>query len=223
LKLLQYRYIIKSLRSENTYLRDENSKIPRLASTVERIKVIDRRLKQMLGSGVEATKNFRFTVKTSFEGSSEVPSQPIDSEFEEIEWAVLRQRALSHYIPSIWPVKGWVTAEFEESSKSLGKRHIGIDIAAPRNEAVKATADGVVESSGYDSDLGNMIVLKHGRRFMTRYGHNSSVLVNVGEFVKRGQPIALVGSTGKSTASHLHYEVWKDDEPVNPRDFMIGE
>ncbi len=222
-KLLQYRSTITSLRFENVYLRDENSKIPKLAETLDRIKVINQRLKQMLGERVKPAESFRFTVRTSFEESAESLNQQLSPGFEEIEWAILRQKELSRYVPSIWPVKGWVTAEFEERARPVGRKHIGIDIAAPYSSVVNVTADGVIEFSGYDSDLGNLIVVRHGQRFMTKYGHNSSFLVQEGKVVKRGQPIALVGSTGKSTASHLHYEVWMDGKPVNPRDFLIGE
>jgi len=222
-KLWEYRTTIATLRSENAYLKDENAKIAKLAETLDKIKAIDHRLREMLGKRVRPVESPRFTVKASFEGYSEPLGRPVDSSFDEIEWAILRQRELSRYIPSIWPVKGWVTAEFEEKARPFKKRHVGIDIAAPRSSIVVATADGVVEFAGYDSELGNLVVIRHGGRFMTRYGHNSRILVRSGEIVKRGQPIALVGSTGKSTACHLHYEVWKNGKPVNPRDFMLRE
>lgn len=128
-------------------------------------------------------------------------------------------------IPSDKPL---TTAEF---TSGFGSRsdpfrhgaafHPGIDLAAPYGTPVYATADGTVLRAGWNNGgYGNMVELDHGRGIVTRYGHMSKVLVSEGDHVTRGQEIGEVGSTGRSTGNHLHYEVRIDDTPVNPIPFM---
>ena len=99
--------------------------------------------------------------------------------------------------------------------------HAGIDLAGPNGTPIYATADGTVRRSGWNSGgYGNLIELDHGRGIETRYGHLSRMLVSAGQPVRRGQLIGHMGSTGRSTGSHLHYEVRIDGRPVNPIPFM---
>jgi murein DD-endopeptidase MepM/ murein hydrolase activator NlpD len=98
--------------------------------------------------------------------------------------------------------------------------HAGIDLAAPLGTPIYATADAMVERSEWANGYGNLIELNHGRGIQTRYGHLSRSLVKAGQRVKRGQLIAHMGSTGRSTGSHLHYEVRIDGKAVNPIPFM---
>jgi murein DD-endopeptidase MepM/ murein hydrolase activator NlpD len=128
-------------------------------------------------------------------------------------------------IPSDKPVK---TAEF---TSAFGVRsdpfrrgaamHAGIDLAGPSGTPIYATADGTVTTAGWNSGgYGNLVKIDHGRGIETRYGHLSSMTVQPGSRVTRGQVIGRMGSTGRSTGSHLHYEVRIDDRPVNPIPFM---
>jgi murein DD-endopeptidase MepM/ murein hydrolase activator NlpD len=98
--------------------------------------------------------------------------------------------------------------------------HAGIDLAGPLGTPVYATADAVVGRSEWANGYGNLIELNHGRGIQTRYGHLSKSLVKPGQRVKRGEQIALMGSTGRSTGSHLHYEVRIDGKAVNPVPFL---
>ncbi len=115
-----------------------------------------------------------------------------------------RQLTLFRSTPSIWPVRGWVTREFQNTRDPVMRRHFGMDFAAREG----------------DQDLGWLVEVEHGYGFTTRYGHNSSLRVERGQRIRRGQIIALVGSTGRSSAPHLHYEVWKDNTSVNPRNYL---
>ncbi len=128
-------------------------------------------------------------------------------------------------IPSEKPVK---TAEF---TSAFGVRsdpfrhgaamHAGIDLAGPVGTPIYATADGTVTRAGWNSGgYGNLVEVDHGRGIMTRYGHMSAIQVSAGQRVTRGQQIGRMGSTGRSTGSHLHYEVRIDNSPVNPIPFM---
>lgn len=98
--------------------------------------------------------------------------------------------------------------------------HAGIDMAGPVGEPIYASADAVVERAGWASGYGNLVELDHGKGIETRYGHMSKILVKAGDKVKRGQKIGLMGSTGRSTGSHLHYEVRIDGRSVNPMPFL---
>ncbi len=128
--------------------------------------------------------------------------------------------ALFRYVPSIWPVAGWVTREFQTGEDSIVATHFGLDVAARESTPVVSTADGIVTFADWDQNLGWLVKIDHGYDMSTRYGHNARLRVDLGQAVRRGQIIALVGNTGRSTAPHLHYEVWKDDVPVDPRGYL---
>lgn len=98
--------------------------------------------------------------------------------------------------------------------------HAGIDLAGPTGTPVYATADGIVSYSGWMHGYGNLVEIAHGKAIETRYGHLSKLLVKPNTRVKRGQLIALMGSTGRSTGSHLHYEVRLDGRAVNPMPYL---
>ncbi|HEX9955013.1 MAG TPA: M23 family metallopeptidase [Allosphingosinicella sp.] len=128
-------------------------------------------------------------------------------------------------IPSAEPVKGvaFTSSYGVRSDPFRGTRamHAGIDLAGPIGTPIYATADGVVGRSEYNSGgYGNLVELNHGRGIQTRYGHLSRSMVSAGQRVKRGDVIGLMGSTGRSTGSHLHYEVRIDGKAVNPVPFM---
>ncbi len=124
------------------------------------------------------------------------------------------------YMPSIWPVAGWVTREFQQGHDPIVTPHFGLDVAARESAPVLSTADGVVTFADWDQNLGWLVEIDHGYDLATRYGHNARLRVDHGQRVRRGQIIALVGNTGRSTAPHLHYEVWKDNAPVDPRGYL---
>jgi murein DD-endopeptidase MepM/ murein hydrolase activator NlpD len=128
-------------------------------------------------------------------------------------------------VPSDKPVKtAAFTSGYGVRSDPFGRgaaMHAGIDLAGPSGTPIYATADGYVSTAGWNSGgYGNLIKVDHGRGIETRYGHLASITVSPGQQVKRGQLIGRMGSTGRSTGSHLHYEVRIDGKPVNPIPFM---
>ena len=136
------------------------------------------------------------------------------------------QRSEILQIPSAWPVKGWVTSLFGVRSDPFTGQptmHDGMDIAAPEGTVVRAPAAGMVIFAGEQPGYGNAVVLRHGRGINTFYGHLVKSLVNEGQRVPSGTPIALVGNTGRSTGPHLHYEVRLNGIPVNPQRFLPEE
>ncbi len=114
-----------------------------------------------------------------------------------------------------WPARGWISRGFDvEPGKGPG--HFGIDIVAGKSEKVRATRAGRVIFCGWDERFGNLIVVDHGDGYRSRYGHNSDLLVAEGDQVLQGQEIAIIGSTGISSAPHLHLEIIRDGEPIDP-------
>ena len=102
------------------------------------------------------------------------------------------------------------------------RMHKGVDIPGPVGTPIYATADGVVSRAGWASGYGNLVQISHGGGMETRYGHMSKLIVSPNSYVRRGQLIGLMGSTGRSTGSHLHYEVRVDGQAINPMPFVAG-
>ncbi len=125
--------------------------------------------------------------------------------------------------PSVWPVRGWLTSRFgyRNSPHGEGRRlHAGIDIAAPRGTVVVAPSEGHVVFAGYHTAYGNLVILDHGYGLSSKYAHLSRVNVQVGQRLAAGDLVGRVGSTGRSTGPHLHFEVHQDGVPTNPLRFL---
>ncbi len=120
-------------------------------------------------------------------------------------------------------VKGWLSSPYgmrRDPFKGQKAWHKGVDFAGKEGSEVVAVAKGVVTWSGERSGYGNLIELDHGEGYVTRYGHNKNNLVKVGDIVKKGQPIATMGSTGRSTGPHVHFEVYKHGRSVDPASYI---
>jgi murein DD-endopeptidase MepM/ murein hydrolase activator NlpD len=132
---------------------------------------------------------------------------------------VERQEALAGATPSIWPTFGWLTGTFGgRPDPFTGERafHQGLDISTAKGQDVYATANGTVESAAYAGEYGNLVVVRHDFGLTTRYGHLSKFNVRPGDTVKRGDVVGFVGSTGRSTGAHLHYEILANGKLINP-------
>ncbi len=135
-----------------------------------------------------------------------------------------RQRSLLAHTPSLWPSRGWVSSRFGwRNSPFTGRRefHKGVDLAARKGTPIVAPADGVVTQAYHNGAYGNFLVIHHGYGTVTRYGHLLKCEVEVGQQVSKGDRIACVGSTGRSTGPHLHYEVLVNGIHVNPQRYML--
>ena len=146
--------------------------------------------------------------------------------FQELDDFFKNQKSFLSSTPSIWPTRGWVTSSFgfrKSPFTGLREKHEGWDIAARNGAPVRATADGVVVVEGREYGYGNLVEVDHGYGIVTRYGHNSKHLVKVGDRVKRGQVVSLVGNTGRSTGPHLHYEILLNGVPVSPKNYILEE
>lgn len=135
-----------------------------------------------------------------------------------------RQRSLLAHTPGIWPVRGWVTSRYGwRNSPFTDKReyHKGMDIACRKGTPVHAPADGIVTAYYRNGAYGNFMVINHGYGIVTRYAHLSEGVAKAGQHVRKGDLVALVGNTGRSTGSHLHYEVLVNGIHVNPQRYVL--
>lgn len=137
----------------------------------------------------------------------------------EIRAYLAKQKDAYLVTPRGWPVEGRLTSGFgmrEHPKYHKEKFHTGIDLSVPTGTPVHATAEGIVSFASWSPGNGNIVVIEHGSGFSTVYAHNSKNLVKAGQTVKRGDVIANAGSTGVATGSHVHYEVWKNGQYVDP-------
>ena len=143
----------------------------------------------------------------------------VERKLDEARPDLERRSALAAATPSIWPVTGWMSSAFgSRQDPFTGSRdfHAGLDISADTGEPVRATADGLVVHARRNGAFGNLVVLDHGFGIGTRYGHLSRFAVFDGQNVRKGDIVGYVGSTGRSTSAHLHYELLLNGRPVNP-------
>lgn len=115
------------------------------------------------------------------------------------------------------PLKGMITTSFKAS-----EQHFGIDVVGPENEAIKSTLDGTVIFTGWSTETGYTITVQHSNNLISVYKHNSALLKKVGDYVKAGEPIAIIGNTGEQTSGpHLHFELWYNGTAINPQEYMV--
>jgi murein DD-endopeptidase MepM/ murein hydrolase activator NlpD len=152
-----------------------------------------------------------------------------EDEHNQIESELRRIEATSSgaFLPTIWAHFGKINNEFGFRRNPFGGRtyefHAGMDIDGERGDSVIAAANGTIIKAEWQGGYGNMIEIDHGNGLITRYGHLSKIEITVGDVVQRGQLIGLVGSTGRSTGPHLHYELRLNDKAINPRRFLPPE
>ncbi len=159
------------------------------------------------------------------------PEENIDDTGEtseiDTEIAAIRRNADPNYLPTIWAHLGKINNEFGFRRNPFGGRsyefHPGMDIDGERGDMVVAPANGTVVSAGYKGGYGNMVEIDHGNGLTTFYGHMSKIEAEAGETITRGQLLGYIGSTGRSTGPHLHFELRLNDKPINPRHFLPPE
>ncbi|HSY49385.1 MAG TPA: M23 family metallopeptidase [Thermoanaerobaculia bacterium] len=152
-------------------------------------------------------------------------SKRIESDLSVLEQKLVAQSQLLASTPSIAPIRGILTDGFGgRSDPFTGERgtHNAVDISSAAGQPVRAPADGIVVKAEWANGYGNVIFLSHGYGYSTRYGHLSGYAIKPGQHVKRGDIIGYVGSTGRATGPHLHYEVRLNNNPVNPLEYILN-
>lgn len=148
-----------------------------------------------------------------------------EDSFSELQGKLVRKSSFLAATPSIWPTRGWVTSTFGQRISpftGLAHLHKGMDIANRVGTPVVAPADGIVVKVRREANLGKTITIKHGYGIRTMYGHLSKTNVRIGQKVKRGEQIANIGNTGRSTGPHLHYAVSVNGVLVNPSKYILN-
>ena len=186
-------------RMKNRYSEviDERTEVLELYRDLERMKQMELVVQKALGSNL---------------GESEFVD---DKLVETMDDQAIRSGYLNN-VPSLLPVSGVVTQNIIIDNEDDIRKHLGVDIAVPIGEPILASASGQIVFSGWTPELGNLVVIYHNNEYFTYYGHNELILVNSYDKVERGDVIATSGNSGISSGPHLHFEIWKDGEPVDP-------
>jgi murein DD-endopeptidase MepM/ murein hydrolase activator NlpD len=233
-RLTQHAYIVAKLNileNKNRELKEENqeakSKYDQLQNRLAALDTTQRKLAEV--SGVSRIADVSKDIgRGGPNGEAKVSdieetTAALESELRHIKDVFDRNQIKLASTPSGWPVRGYITDGFGQRRNPFGRgyeTHAGLDIATNHGTAIEATADGRVIFAGPHGGYGNIVVIDHGYGVTTRYGHMSQIVVQVGQHVTRGKMIGAVGSTGRSTAPHCHYEVRMHDRPVNPLSYI---
>ena len=239
------------LKEENAQLRSQillvQEKVAHISATLDRVERFDAKLRTAVTQLQDPERNLAIgpvgnsdsvAVAQEAAPAGEANLNALPGKLSSLEGEAARQerslRDLQEYFddqhsqlastPSIWPAKGWVTSDFGpriDPYTAERKMHEGLDIATPVGQPVFAPSDGTVVFVGIEGGYGKVLVIDHGYGVKTRYGHLSEITVRLGERVGRGDKVALVGNTGRSTGPHLHYEVRVNGIPENPRKFIL--
>lgn len=149
----------------------------------------------------------------------------IENRLANVRTGVERRQALASATPSIWPLTGWISSGFGSRRDPFTGGtdfHPGLDISGNTGQEIQAPADGTVVDASYTGNYGNLVTIDHGFGITTRYAHLSRFAISPGQEVRRGQVIGYVGTTGRSTSSHLHYEVLVNGRLTNPLNLLSG-
>lgn len=175
----------------------------------------------MLLSGKINDINYQDIANESFELLEEYKASM--KSYSEVVKHITKQREMFRYTPSIWPCKGIISSPYGVRFHPVFNTkifHPAIDIANKKNTPIVATADGIVVFSGWQTGYGIVIAIEHGNKYRTVYAHLAKSLVKRGDIVAKGQEIAKMGSTGRSTGPHIHYELHLNKRPINPMKYL---
>ena len=200
---------VPGLNSEIRRLEAENAKVAQLARTLAVLEQRYDQLRTMLGGDVVPA-------------SGSAPGRvPVARALQALAPGMGSPYETAPSVPRHWPIadRGIVTRGVATAS-ARGGSHAGVDIAVPVSTPIRATGGGQVAESGTDDEYGLYVLLTHPDGFESMYGHASRLLVQAGDTVLAGEVIALSGSTGRSTAPHLHFEIRRDGRPIDPRSLV---
>jgi murein DD-endopeptidase MepM/ murein hydrolase activator NlpD len=234
---------LRQLRAENKVLevktREYEQNAGRLQAKVENLQKMVMKLGVMAGlerslpdsqvggvGGATSLESIAPSRERPSLGEMELSVNALTSRSSQLEGFYADRNVLLASTPSIWPVRGYLSAGFgNRIDPFTGQRdfHTGVDISTPIGTKIHAPADGVVVSCATKGGYGNTIIIDHGYGVVTRYGHLDGFNVKPGQRVRRGDVIAFVGDTGRSTGPHLHYEVWVRDQAQNPIHYILDE
>lgn len=212
---------ISTLQSAITELGEDAQLDPAVKRAIDNLPALVRN-RAMGGGGTATTTAPQMAALSSPDSTFGILRDllgSLEARLETVRTGVEKQQALASATPSIWPVVGYLSSMFGTRTDPFNGGpdfHPGLDIAANAGTPIRATADGTIESAGYAGNYGNAVVVKHGFGLSTRYGHMSRIAARAGQTVRRGDVIGYVGSTGRATSAHLHYEILLNGQTINP-------
>ncbi|MFQ5750450.1 MAG: M23 family metallopeptidase [bacterium] len=225
----------KKLIAYNTQLQEDNKKVIALADQFYALEKEYTKVKSLLGVEDELTpessrgiekrqSNVLFDSIVPAISSKKTPELNLND--TKTRYLLSPKESKYHdyveNIPTLLPVKGFLTLDFQREGWFMPKTHTGVDIVAKKGTIIRAAGAGVIIFANWTFDLGNLIIIDHGGGILSYYAHAQRILQPEKSYVKKGQPIALLGSSGKSTGPHLHFEIWKDGAPVDPKEYILA-
>jgi len=226
-----------SFRAENQQYRIQTAqlggKIDYLESLASRLTIYAGMEAERSVGGVGGYSRYSFSQPLS-PSAGDIPSidkynrdiVALENRYRGLEADLSMQALVKSVTPSMLPVRGYMTDGHgmrpDPFNRSARDYHTGVDISAPHGTRVVAPADGTVVFAGYRAGYGNVIVIDHKFGVITRFGHLSKYNVQPGQRISRSDVIGYVGSTGRSTGPHLHFEIWVHNKPVNPAKYLAG-
>lgn len=233
-KIVDYHFLKKDLtyyQKKADALKTKYDKdIGTLKITLAQLRQTESELKNLVNMGSREKIIKSVSIENGVENTGSIEISEIEKEIEkrlnsveELKGYLREQKSIYQSTPIGYPVKGYITSGFGWRIHPITKRksfHHGVDIRAPSGTPIHCTADGIVSYEGKTKYNGNFIVIEHGYGFSTLYAHNMRNLVKTKQRVKRGDIIAYLGSTGRTTGPHLHYEVWRNRKKVNPLSYL---
>ncbi len=220
-----------SLLNENKRLVAENEKLRNITLKIESIEHTSNYLKRLATSVGEGSISSPVSKLSTTEGEIFAEDsldafigdlRTDESEvFKEVKVSSASREELSLSIPNISPVDGWITKQYVKDVAAPYHNHLGLDFAATAGTPIRSTAPGIVHDVSNDTYFGVIVTVRHKFGFITRYGHCMQALVSKGDRVERGQTVALLGNTGRSSAPHVHYEILKDGKNVDPLKYIF--
>ncbi|MFQ5822703.1 MAG: M23 family metallopeptidase [bacterium] len=225
----------QQLLENNAQLLQDNKRVIALADQLYNLEKEYKKVRNLLGINDDFKPTTGGRIKSN---QSTLPLDniipPLSTEAEsrlnlfesKARYLLSPHKSKLHYyaenIPTLLPVEGFLTSDFNKEGWFFPKTHTGIDIAAKKGTVIRAAGSGVVIFANWTCDLGNLMIIDHGGGILSYYGHNQRLLKSEKNYVKKGESIALLGTSGRSSGPHLHFEIWKDGAPVDPKEFILA-
>jgi murein DD-endopeptidase MepM/ murein hydrolase activator NlpD len=239
----------KENKEQKAQLASLANKIDKINSKMVELKQFDNKLKVMVnlepgedntpflgvGGSDPSLMNAEYSIEKAHQKLVRLMHQSLDNLDTEIAVQTQEKSELYNFLdgrksmfactPSIWPARGWVSSKFGYRISPFTNEkefHNGLDVSAKTGSPIIAPADGIISGIEKTYGYGNLLTVNHGYGLKTRYGHLSQILVKKGQTVKRGDTIAYMGNTGRSTGPHLHYELFLEGVPVDPSRYILN-
>lgn len=225
----------QNLAEFNLQLQRDNKRVIELADKLYSLEMEYRKVRSLLGveqapqspvNGLVEARSFKQKIESLAPAGQRPGTRSKRFVSTDTRRLLMRRKTKLHNyvqnLPTLLPVVGYLTLDFQKGGWLVPKSHTGIDIVARKGTVIRAAGAGVVIFSNWTLDLGYLIIIDHGNGLLTYYGHNQRLLRPEKSYVQKGEPIALLGSSGHSSGPHLHFEIWENGVPVDPKKYILA-